>query len=98
MICKRGISELPPHALTAANDFEREIWDDIYLAVPKYESFHQSRAVPPQQRDSRAGFPLTPQPRPATFYNLTRAFEWLTQFAVLSIALGVLLFLYGIFS
>lgn len=95
MICKRGTSELPPHALVPANDFEREIWDDIYLSVPKYESFQQSRAVPPQQRDSRAGL-IPPLPRPATYHNLTRVFARLIDFLALAFAMVMIFALFGL--
>lgn len=98
MICIRPANQLPPHALIPANDFEREIWDDLY--VPTFESFQDSRVVlSPRARETAGRAKPTDLPaRPATFHDLTRAFEWLTQFAVLSIAIGVLVFLYGIFA
>lgn len=90
MICKTQ-SQLPPHALIPANDLEREIWDDVYLTVPKFESFDNSDAASSRSAfDSRAALPFSPKARPATFHNWTNLFAKAVDFAAFAIVLAML--------
>lgn len=77
------------------NDFEREIWEDVYLAPfetdESRESLHVLRAP--------AGRAAPPEiARPATLYDLTRFFARFVDVLAMILIMVMLAFVFGLFA